>query len=435
MEKITRRYMASCKNMDYSRFTTKSSQRRKPNLIREMTKARINRPDSVFLAGGLPNTETFPFANITVTYKDGQRYSLAGQNLDTALQYGASQGYPPLLQKMREFQIKWHNPPRNDWDLALTTGSQDACCKAFDLLLEEGDPVMVQRPTYAGIIGALNPLGVEVVRIDDDADGIIPEGIETILENRRRDGLVLPKVLYVNPTGANPTGTVLSEDRRKRIYELAQRYDFLILEDDAYFFLHFLEKPPTSFFSLDTDGRVIRFDSFSKIISAGLRVGVITAPQLLLQKIVLHIENSTLHTSSLSQVLLYKLFESWKQEQFEEHFQYIQQFYKKKRDIMLAAVEKHFTGLAEWNVPNGGMFVWIKILGVEDVFDLVMKKLIPNGVFALPGNAFNFDISVSDQHLRLCYSYATPDEIDKGLSIIAKLIREETNKKEKSDCV
>lgn len=111
------------------------------------------------------------------------------------------------------------------------------------------------------------------------------------------------QLLYINPTGANPTGTILSETRRRKVYELAQKYNFLILEDDPYYFVHFLDKEPTSFFSLDTDGRVIRLDSFSKIMSAGIRVGAITAHQDIVAKIVLHIENSVLHASSLSQVI------------------------------------------------------------------------------------------------------------------------------------
>lgn len=112
------------------------------------------------------------------------------------------------------------------------------------------------------------------------------------------------QLLYTNPTGANPTGTVLSETRRRKVYELAQKYNFLIVEDDAYYFVHFLDKQPTSFFSLDTDGRVIRMDSFSKIMSAGIRIGVITAHQDIVAKLILHMGNSVLQASSLSQVRL-----------------------------------------------------------------------------------------------------------------------------------
>lgn len=110
------------------------------------------------------------------------------------------------------------------------------------------------------------------------------------------------QLLYVNPTAANPTGTVLSESRRREVYKLAQKYDFLILEDDAYYFVHFLNNQPTSFFSLDTDGRVIRLDTFSKIVSSGLRVGIITANKKIVEKLITLMENSTLHSSSLSQV-------------------------------------------------------------------------------------------------------------------------------------
>ncbi|EFN61164.1 Kynurenine/alpha-aminoadipate aminotransferase mitochondrial, partial [Camponotus floridanus] len=134
--------------------------------------------------------------------------------------------------------------------------------------------------------------------------GINPEEIAKECEQRLATGKPMPKLLYINPTGSNPTGAVLSETRRRKVYELAQKYNFLIVEDDPYYFVHFLDKQPTSFFSLDTDGRVIRLDSISKIMSAGLRVGIVTAHRDVVQKLILHMENSTMQTSSLSLVRL-----------------------------------------------------------------------------------------------------------------------------------
>ncbi|KYN02793.1 Kynurenine/alpha-aminoadipate aminotransferase, mitochondrial [Cyphomyrmex costatus] len=377
----------------------------------------------------MPNATTYPINNISMAYKYDISVKLNEHEMAAVLEYGSSQGYAPLLEKWKEFQKTWHSPKRNDWDVAFTCGSMDACEKIFLMLIDENDPVMLQTPTYTGVIGAIAPLLPDVIEINQDGDGLIPEQISKECEQRLKDGRTMPKLLYVNPTGANPTGAVMSEIRRKKVYELAQKYNFLIIEDDPYCFIHYLDKQPMSFFSLDTDGRVIRIDSFSKVISAGFRIGVTTAHKDIINKLIVHITSSTLHASALSQMFLYKLFENWGPQEFEQHFKEIQKFYQKRRDGMLTMIEKHLNGLAEWHIPQGGMFFWIKVTVVDDTMDLVMNKCIPQGVFVLPGNAFSYDPLKHDCHLRLSYSYCSLEEMDKGLSIIAKIIHEEAAKK------
>ncbi|XP_011870654.1 PREDICTED: kynurenine/alpha-aminoadipate aminotransferase, mitochondrial-like [Vollenhovia emeryi] len=389
----------------------------------------LTQQNCITLAGGMPNVATYPINNISITYKHDIPINLSKQELSTALQYGPSQGYPPFLEKWREFQKTWHTPRRDDWDVAFSAGTMDACNRIFEMMIDENDPIMIQAPTYSGIIGSLTLLLPDIIEINQDSDGLIPEEITKACEQRLKDGRPMPKLLYVNPTGANPTGTVLSETRRRKVYELAQKYNFLIVEDDAYYFVHYLDKQPTSFFSLDTDGRVIRLDSFSKIMSAGLRVGIITAHKDIVENFVIQMGNSVLHASSLSQMLLYKLFDNWGQEKFEQHFKDVQKFYRERRDTMLTLVEKHLKDVAEWYVPQGGLFLWIKVTVADDIRDLVMNKCVPQGIFVLPGSAFNYDASRRDCHLRLSYSYASIEEIDKALFVVAKAIREEAAKK------
>ncbi|XP_072753602.1 kynurenine/alpha-aminoadipate aminotransferase, mitochondrial-like isoform X2 [Anoplolepis gracilipes] len=392
----------------------------------------MSHPNGVTFAGGLPNVvNTCPVEDLSITYKHDISIKLSKCELTTAFQYGSSKGYKPLLEKWKEFLKMWHTSMQNDWDITFTSGTLDACSKVFEMMLDENDPILLQTPTYTGVIGALVPLSPDIIQINQDADGIIPEEIAKECEQRLATGKPMPKLLYVNPTAANPTGAVLSESRRRKVYELAQKYNFLIVEDDAYYFVHFLDKQPTSFFSLDTDGRVIRLDSFSKIISAGIRVGAITAHRDIVEKFVLHMENSTMQTSSLSQMLLYKLFENWEPKKFEKHFKDIQKFYRERCDTMLTMVEKHLTGLAEWYAPQGGFFLWVKITAVDNVWDLMMKKCVPLGVVAVPGNAFNSDPSKPNQHLRFSFSYCSPEDMDRGLSIVAKVIREEVANKNK----
>lgn len=415
--------------MNYNQFFAKVTERRRYNLIRRLNDLYLLHPNGINLASGLPNTITFPIEDISLTYKHNTLIKFSRPELSTALQYGSSQGYGPLLEKYRQFQKTFHTPMNNNWDVVFTCGSLDGCSKIFEMILDENDPILIQSPTYTGIIGALLPLSPDVIEINQDADGIIPEEIAKVCEQRLATGKPMPKLIYLNPTGGNPTGTVLSEIRRRKVYELAQKYNFLIVEDDPYCFIHFLDKQPTSFFSLDTDGRVIRLDSFSKIMSSGIRVGIITAHKDIVKKVVMHNDSSTIHASSLSQMLLYKLFQAWEPQNFEEHFKDIQKFYRERRDTMLTLVEKHLTGLAEWYVPQAGFFFWVKLIGIDDTLDLVMNKFVSQGIFITPGNAFNYDPSKPNRHLRFSFSYTSPEEIDKGLSTVAKIIREEAAKK------
>lgn len=159
---------------------------------------------------------------------------------------------------------------------------------------------------YDDILLQLKPFKVNLIGIEQDRYGIVPKNLVEALENCKKyteeGGGKMPKCIYLNPTASNPTGTTMSTERKMEVYKICSKYNILILEDDAYYFLHFLDKQPVSFLSLDTDGRVIRFDSMSKVLSSGLRLGWLTAPKPLVHYIELHVQSSILHSSTLSQV-------------------------------------------------------------------------------------------------------------------------------------
>lgn len=159
------------------------------------------------------------------------------------------------------------------------------------------------------IIPQLKPFKATLIPIDQDQDGMVPDLLEKALEDWKAkcsedSTLRMPKMMYINPTASNPTGTTIPLERRKKIYEICCRYNIIILEDDAYYFMHFLEEEVPSFLSLDTEGRVLRFDSMSKVLSSGLRIGWVTGPKQLIQNLELHVQSSYLHSSTLSQVCL-----------------------------------------------------------------------------------------------------------------------------------
>ena len=261
---------------------------RKPSIIRELTKVLATAPKEMIpLSGGFPNSATFPFKKITVETTSDTQLTLEGSKLQSALQYLPTPGFPPLVKWLKELQENTHSPPINT-DLVVTSGSQDGLCKAIEMLMEPGSPVVVEEFIYAGTLTIMNPYRPEYLIVESDSSGMIPESLKSTLAN----STAKPKVLYINPTGANPTGTVLTADRRKEIYNIASEHEMLILEDDPYYFLQYLPDRPPSFLSMDSEGRVIRFDSFSKVLSSGVRLGFVTGPPPLIERINLHMQVS-----------------------------------------------------------------------------------------------------------------------------------------------
>lgn len=389
-------------------------------------------PDLVFLASGVPNPSMFPFQGASVTLRDGSTIQLEGKTINDALQYGPTQGYGPLLAQLKEMQQKLHSPPCwTNTEVLITNGSQDGLCKAFEMMMNLNDHVIVQEPVYAGTLAILNPYKPQYVPVQCDANGLIPEELRRSLESKWKSEDTqssksdVPKILYVNPAGANPTGVSSPLSRRQEIYQIAKDFDLIIFEDDPYYFLQFDKERTPSFLSLDTDGRVIRFDSLSKVLSSGIRLGYVTGPRELVEPITYHMQVSVLHASSLSQVLVSELLKQWGQEGFLGHVDRVQKFYSQQREIMLKAAETHLTGLAEWNIPQGGMFLWIKCLEVSDTRPMIMDRALKKDVILLPGREFMTDPSQPCPYMRASFSLASPENIDRGFRNLAQLIREE----------
>ncbi|XP_066144034.1 kynurenine/alpha-aminoadipate aminotransferase, mitochondrial [Euwallacea fornicatus] len=417
--------------IDYNQLISVRAGRRRPALTRELTKRQYGASkESISLAEGMPNEVTFPFQAINIVMKDGTSLSIQGQQLNAALQYIPSQGYPPLLKKLKEFTLQLHNPPNwQDKDLIMTNGSQDGISCTLDMLVEEGDPVLVQNPLYAGTEIILKPYKPNLIGIEQDECGIIPAKLIDALENCKayteEGGGRMPKVIYLNPTGSNPTGCTMSLERRKEVYKICCDYNILILEDDAYYFLHFLEEQPVSFLSLDVEGRVIRFDSMSKVLSSGLRLAWLTAPKQLVHHIELQIQSAILHPCTLSQVILDNLVSAWGFSGLLAHFSYVRRYYQARRDFTIASMEKHLKGLCQWDIPTGGMFVWIKVHGVADVYDMLMTRGLKKNITFVPGHAFMADPTQACQYIRASFSKATLKQIDKAMQLLGELIREE----------
>ncbi|XP_040821923.1 kynurenine/alpha-aminoadipate aminotransferase, mitochondrial isoform X2 [Ochotona curzoniae] len=427
--------------MNYARFLTATSLARRPSPIRVMgeTQAEIlgRAPKSLIsLAPGYPNPSVFPFKSAVITAEDGITIRFEEETMNRALQYSQSAGIPELLSWLKQLQVKLHNPPtlnyppdRGQMDICVTSGCQDGLCKAFEMIINPGDNILVNEPVYSGTLQALLPLGCNIINVASDEYGMIPASLKEILsqwkpEDAKNPKKNTPKLLYTVPNGNNPTGNSLTGERKKEIYELGRKYDFLIIEDDPYYFLQFNKPWAPTFLSMDVDGRVIRADSFSKVLSSGLRVGFITGPKPLIERVVLHTQVSSLHTSTFTQLMIYQLLHQWGQDGFLAHIDRVVHFYRNQRDAALAAADKWLSGLAEWHLPTAGMFLWIKVKGISDVKELIEEKAIEKEVLLVPGNGFYSNSSAPSPYLRASFSVVSPEQMDVAFQRLAELIKE-----------
>uniref|UniRef100_UPI00358EF8C8 kynurenine/alpha-aminoadipate aminotransferase, mitochondrial n=1 Tax=Myxine glutinosa TaxID=7769 RepID=UPI00358EF8C8 len=413
--------------MNYDRFVNCVSSRRQPSLVRDFS-GQVT-PDHVSFAGGCPNPDMFPFASVTVALKDGRNLKIDGDLLKKSLQYGSSEGLPELINWLKVMQKTLHNPPtwtnkpeQGGTELCITTGSQEALSKVCEMLLTNDDTIITNSYVYTGVLDNLRPMGVRFLTIESDESGMLPAALFKALSSFQPTHRP-PRVIYIVPNAANPTGVTLTLERKELIYQIAKEFDLLIIEDDPYYFLQFNKSRIPSFLSLDTDGRVLRADSFSKVLSAGLRLGFLTGPKMLVHNVILHVQVSTMHCNMLSQVLVLQLLQIWGLEGFLEYTNKVSDFYQGQRDLMMESAHRWLNGLAEWNNPQGGMFLWIKLAGITDTYDLVTRKARDNKVLFVPGRAFLPDNTMPSPYVRASYSLPSQLQMDKGLKILAELLK------------
>ncbi|XP_037301033.1 kynurenine/alpha-aminoadipate aminotransferase, mitochondrial isoform X4 [Manduca sexta] len=376
----------------------------------------------ISLAEGMPNEEVFPFKRLSLEMKGGGGMLFEGKQLGAALQYVPSQGLPSLLTELRQFQEDLHRPPPIPRDIMVMNGGQHGIYQCAELFLEPGDPLITTEYAYGGLHSTLRPYNPEILGIPEDEDGLIPETLESVLQDRLSRGLKMPKMMYVIPTGSNPSGAVIPEERRRKIYKLACKYDFIIVEDDPYMFLNYDERRVASFLSLDACGRVVRLDSLSKVVSAGLRAGWVSAPAPLLQRLELHAQAELLHSCTLSQAILLKLLSD--RRALATHLQSAREFYRARRDALQRALEP-LQGLAAWSSPQAGLFLWMRLRGVSDVYNMVFHTAFERGLMLVPGHAFQYDSTAPSPYLRLTFSKVKLEDMPIAASHLAQLIREE----------
>ena len=371
------------------------------------------RPEVISLAGGLPDTSSFPpdtFAAITER--------IAHESCAKALQYGPTEGLVEVRECIRE--VMEHEGMKVDLDdMLVTTGGQQVIDLVTKALIDPGDVVVAEAPTYPGAVPVFSSYQAEVVQIEMDACGMRVDLLEEELDRLERDGR-RPKFVYTVPNFHNPAGVTLSLERRRRLVEVARERELLVLEDNPYSLLRYEGESLPSLYELDGGVYVMYLGTFSKILSPGIRLGWVVAPPPVLEKLNLGKQATDLCTSTLSQLMVRAYFEEG---DWHDYVETLTEIYRARRDTMLDALAEFFPEQAEWTVPAGGLFIWVTLPDFIDTTDLLARALRDNVAF-VPGEAAYLD-GRGRSSMRLNFSASDDEAIREGIRRIGKVVREQ----------
>lgn len=386
----------------------------KSSAIRELLKL-TSRPEIISFAGGLPAGELFP----TERFAEACKKVLA-EKARVALQYGPTEGYQPLREMISQNLNRYGIPASPD-NVLLTSGSQQALDLIAKLLINRGDQILTEAPTYLGALQAFNVFGARYVTVPIDRDGIRTD----LLEEALRSG---PKFMYVLPNFQNPGGVTMSLDRRKELVSMSNRYGIPIIEDDPYGQLRFEGEHQPSLVLLDRDnmksdshyqlGNLIYLSTFSKTLAPGLRLGWIVAPTEVISKLVQLKQSADLHTSTFNQIVAYEVARDGF---IDEHVRTIRRVYKERRDVMLKAMDEFFPKSVEYTRPNGGLFLWVTLPEGMDC-ERLFKAAVDQNVAFVPGYCFYPDEADGYRNFRLNFSACNPEQIREGIRRLATAI-------------
>ncbi len=384
---------------------SKRMQNIKASEIRELLKI-TEQPEIISFAGGLPAPELFPLKELSdlteeLILTQGKR----------ALQYSTTEGYTPLREKICERMKAVFKVSVAPEETLITCGSQQALDFIGKALLDKGDEVLMESPSYLGAINAFRAYEPQFVEVATDEEGMIPEALEEALKSSKR-----PKFIYVIPDFQNPTGRTWSLSRREALIKLADKYQVLIVEDNPYGELRFEGDPVPAVKSLDQNGRVIYLGTFSKTLCPGMRIGWIAAAREIVEPLVLIKQGADLHTSTLSQMQINLFMENYC---LDDHIQRIREVYKKRRDTLIQSMEHLFDREIYFTHPSGGLFSWVELPEEKDS-RVLLEKAIAQKVAFVPGGSF-FPCSPKHHTLRLNFSNMPETRIVEGVERLAKL--------------
>jgi len=384
--------------------------------IRELLKV-TQRPEVISFGGGLPAPEVFPVERF-----EQACHKVLAEHGAESLQYGATEGYEPLREMIARNMARYGILSKAE-NVLITSGSQQALDLIGKLLINAGDSVLVEAPTYLGALQAFNVYGAQYVSVPVDDDGLLTEQLESSLR-------LGPKFMYVLPNFQNPAGVTLSEGRRHQLILLADKYGIPIIEDDPYGQLRYEGEHVAPLVVLDREnlrrdngftlGNVIYLSTFSKTLAPGIRLAWIVAPEDVIGKLVQLKQAADLHTSTFNQFVAYEVARDGF---LDQHVKLIRQVYRERRDVMLHALEQFFPHEVTWTHPQGGLFLWVTMPEGVDSQELFRAALAEDVAF-VPGDCFYAgNCEDGGRHMRLNFSYSEPEQIREGIRRLSLAVK------------
>jgi 2-aminoadipate transaminase len=380
------------------------AERMNPSIIREILKV-TERPGIVSLAGGLPSADTFPIEAMreacSKVLRDAPR---------EALQYAASEGYAPLREWVAAHLHQHQGMDVSPAQVLITTGSQQGLDLAAKVLIDTDARVLVETPTYLGALQAFTPYEPNIVAMESDHEGPLPQALAAAAGGAR--------LAYLLPNFQNPTGHVYTEARRAAVVAAAQASGLPLVEDNPYGDLWFDAPPPRSLASRWPQG-VLYLGSFSKVLAPGLRLGYVVSPPALYPKLLQAKQAADLHTPIFNQRVVHEVIRNGF---LDTHVPAIRTRYKLHRDAMQASLAKHLGGIAQWHTPVGGMFFWLELPAHIDAVAL-LPTAVEAGMAYVPGAAF-YASAPRKNTLRLSFVTSPPEKIEAGVAALAQVLRQ-----------
>ncbi len=382
----------------------------KPSAIREIFKV-LGDQSIISLAGGNPDPRSFPAEQMKIIADD-----LFVNNSAASLQYSVTEGFPKLREQVADrLNKKFNSCGENDVVLIMTGGQQgiDLTCK---VLCNEGDTVICEDPSFIGALNAFRTYNTHLCGVPVEEDGINVEALEEALKTEKN-----VKLLYLIPTFQNPTGVCMSLEKRKKVYELACKYNVVILEDNPYGELRFAGEDIPTIKSMDTEGRVVYCGSFSKVLSPGMRIGFLSCPKEISGKIVVAKQVTDVHTNIFFQMLVSGYMEKY---DIDEHIKGIRALYKSKVAAMQDAIAEFLPAGVTSTKPEGGLFLWLGLPGGVDSQPISSALVKEKKVAVVPGSAFMPDETKISSGIRLNYSMSDEEHLREGVRRIGEYLKE-----------
>ena len=389
--------------MDY--YFSKRISGLQPSAIREILKATQD-PAIIPFAAGNPDAASFPIEEVKRI--SAEIFETAPV---TALQYGVTEGYRPLIERLTKFVKDRYNIGKDFDSLIVTSGAQQVMDLATKALCDLGDTVICECPSFIGSLNCFRSYGCNLAGVPVEADGMNIEKLEEAIKNATN-----PRFIYTIPNFQNPSGATMSLEKRKAVYALAKKYGLLILEDNPYGDLRVSGEDIPSIKSFDEDGIVIYAGSFSKLLAPGIRVGYIVAPSPIIAKMTVGKQASDVHTPVFSQMLVDKWME---QNDVEAHIEKIREIYRRKLNLMCDLIDTELGDFVKYVRPEGGLYVWCELPENVNMLEFV-TDCIANKVAVVPGSAF----MINDEEtncFRMNFSTPSDEKIVEGMKILGKV--------------